>query len=295
LLIPKTGVDIFKYYYLITPISTIEVTKMNKLIDAVEKNDLGKVKKLLTQRTNINRRDKEGDTLFFYAKSAEMVQLLAEHGASVNILSRDGYSPLHVARSVEVAEALVLAGANINALDPDGMTPLHFGLTEGAAPEVSIYLARAGTDVSLVDYVNRQTPLFHSTTGELARTLIDRGADINHQDRFGMTALHALDIDSSTALELIKSGADVNAIDDNGETPLFTPRLLDHDEIIKVLMQNGANPFIRNNKDCTAQEELSSNGFKEYAETIESFCQKILLSKLVEETLPRTTPAVRRI
>lgn len=268
---------------------------MNKLIDAVEKNDLGKVKKLLKQRANINRRDKGGDTLFFYAQSAEMVQLLVEHGASVNILSSDGYSPLHVAQSVEVAEALVLAGANINALDCEGMTPLHFGLTNGAAPEVSIYLARAGTNVSLIDHVNHQTPLFYSTTGELARILIDLGADVNHRDRFGRTALHAFDIDSSTALELIKSGADVNAIDNNGETPLFTARLLDHDGIINVLMQNGANPFIRNNNGQTAQEELSSNGFEEYAEMIESFCQKIILTNLIPTPLLRPTPTVRRI
>lgn len=267
---------------------------MNKLIDAVEKNDLGKVKKFLTQRANINRRDKRGDTLFFYAKSAEMVQLLVEHGASVNILSSDGYSPLHFAQSVEVAEALVLAGANINALDREGMTPLHFGLTNGAAPEVSIYLARAGTDVSLIDHFDHRTPLFYSTTGELAQTLIDLGADVNHRDRFERTALHAYDIDSSTALTLIQNGADVNARDNNDETPLFTPRTYDKD-IIAILFQNGVDPFIRNKEGLTAQEDLSSYGLEESAETIESFCQKLILTKLLPASTPSPAPTIRRI
>ena len=268
---------------------------MRKLRDAIKDNQLEMVKKLLAERANINRRDKDGNTLLFYAKSGEMVRLLVEHGASVNIHSSDGYLPLHVAESVEVAEALVSAGADINALDREGLTPLLFGMTNGVAPEVSIYLVRAGTNLSLLEHPHYRAPLFYSTTRDLAQALIQFGADINQRDELGKTPLHSPDIDSSTALLLIESGADVNAIDNRGETPLFGTRMHDAEQIITVLLENGADPSIENCDGHTAFEELFSSGLWEDADFLQSLYEKRLLEKLLPDPRPHPGASAPRL
>lgn len=57
-----------------------------------------------------------------------------------------------------------------------------------------------------------------------------------------MTPLHYAVINNhiSIVAALIKAGADVNARDDGGVTPLFNSELFGHSRITEVLMEAGA-------------------------------------------------------
>ncbi|HJD55708.1 MAG TPA: ankyrin repeat domain-containing protein [Rickettsia endosymbiont of Pyrocoelia pectoralis] len=69
--------------------------------------------------------------------------------------------------------------------------------------------------------------------------------NVNAKDAEGRTALHnaAFTGDAQLVKDLIKQGADINALDNNNTTPLHSARTL---EIAKILKANGANVHAKN-------------------------------------------------
>ena len=88
---------------------------------------------------------------------------------------------------------------------------------------------------------------------ELVTALVEGGADVNLRGSEGRSALHysAYYQDIGTVEYLLAHGANVNATDDMGRTPLIMslarldPKLLIDSEVINVLIQNGADPNIK--------------------------------------------------
>ena len=79
-----------------------------------------------------------------------VVRLLARGGADLNTQNRDGKTPLHYASGIgdiEVVEALVQNGANVNLRDEDGNTPL----VKTYSPEIAKVLLEAGADPAITD------------------------------------------------------------------------------------------------------------------------------------------------
>ena len=91
---------------------------------------------------------------------------------------------------------------------------------------------------------------------ECVRLLAEAGANVNARDDDGNTPLHETFLED-VAEELIKLGANVNARNDDGETPLFTTV---SDEIVKILIAHGADPYIQNKKGKTVFDEANTHG-----------------------------------
>jgi ankyrin repeat protein len=91
--------------------------------------------------------------------------------------------------------------------------------------------------------------------GNIARvkTLLDEGADINAQNSKGMTPLHiAVESDSPLNVErIVNLGADVNARDNRGWTPLHLAAFLNSTKAISILLDGGANVNARDNESKT--------------------------------------------
>jgi hypothetical protein len=88
------------------------------------------------------------------------------------------------------------------------------------------------------------------------RLLAKTGANVNARDDDGNTPLHETFL-TDVEEELIKLGANVNARNNDGETPIFTTV---DDDAIPLFIKHGADLTIRNNKGETVVEAAKDKG-----------------------------------
>ncbi|GBG32366.1 Ankyrin repeat domain-containing protein 1 [Hondaea fermentalgiana] len=108
--------------------------------DMIDVNEFG-----AANRTALHRAVASGST--------EVVALLLDRGAIVDIQDKSGRTPLHwaaVVDAVQCAEQLGLAGADINKVSNTGSTPLHMAADQGKYNFVA-WALQNGADFTLVD------------------------------------------------------------------------------------------------------------------------------------------------
>lgn len=220
------------------------------LLRAAETRKLEVVKYLLAKGADPNAADEEGETALLGAVEdgyLEIVPLLLEARADPNRANRDGRTPLMSAvqyRQAAVIPLLAAAGADIDATTVLG-PPLHMALSDGDESLIRAVL-EAGADANARSEFG--TPaLIAAIEGGLpvgiVELLLQRKADVAVRDRSESTALHAAvrARDLAIVRRLIAAGADVNAEQSNGETPIQTARYNGApDEIVAALLEAGA-------------------------------------------------------
>lgn len=214
-------------------------------LDFWKKATASKVQRCLETGANLRAQTRRGSTVLHFAAltgNAEAARALLAAGASVNARSNDGVIPLHWAAAslnVETVKLLLAAGANVRAEarkvkapeDPilakmwgqrGGATPLHWAIsaplgvldiTYDRAAEMRVKGGRIGPTP---DEIMERWRL------ETAKLLITAGANINARDPKGMTPLnHAANHNSlETAKFLINAGAMLDVEDIWGHTAL---------------------------------------------------------------------------
>ncbi|KAM0472609.1 hypothetical protein ACHAPX_008766 [Trichoderma viride] len=162
-----------------------------------------------------------------------MLRLLLKAGADANTTCNKGDTPLHGNPTSKDAVRLLVeeGGANINKRrTSDGRTPL-FCLLAAQPPETSLDFLSFNPDCNVVD--NDGNGALHvalgniNTNRDLILALLALGADPNMKNHKGQTALHiegeggrGRGQENLISL-LVESGADLEARDNNGCTPLF--------------------------------------------------------------------------
>ena len=86
--------------------------------------------------------------------------------------------------------------------------------------------------------------------------MAEAGANVNARDNDGNTPLHETFL-TDVEEELLKLGADVNARNNNGETPIFTTV---DDHAIPLFIEHGADLSMRNNKGEDVVEAAKERG-----------------------------------
>ncbi len=88
---------------------------------------------------------------------------------------------------------------------------------------------------------------FYGISPEWMRWLIEHGADIEARDEYGKTPLHSHARSWCGHVELlIELGADVEAVDNNLETPLFMATTSFHPNNVRILLARGAGVNVSN-------------------------------------------------
>lgn len=172
-------------------------------------------------------------------KNLSIALELIQKGADVNAIGNDGKRPLHqaVVEMEEVARALVKAGADINAQDNDGNTPLMYACMK-AKEETVLWLLKTGADYKLQ---NNQG----ITAEDMAiKRGYSRALDLMEAD----TLLQACKNNQKRSVQVIlkRGGIDINERDEECCTPLIYACQNNAIEIVKMLLDNGADPNIGN-------------------------------------------------
>ncbi|RKN84410.1 ankyrin repeat domain-containing protein [Paenibacillus ginsengarvi] len=153
------------------------------------------------------------------------INTLVRLGADVNARGDGGVSLLHWAllhRNTNGLIAILSAGANPALVDDRGRTIMH-DAAEHEDPDPLIALLIAGVNPDLRHGSTGQTPLFTAImygNERQFRALLSAGADVNAVDMNGNRPLHhaAKVNDAARALVLLELGADPRALNGQGVT-----------------------------------------------------------------------------
>jgi len=216
------------------------------------------VETLLAAGADVNARDRGGSTPLIeaahWAPTPPMLGSLLAAGAEVNARDLDRVAPLHFATmadsvSVGAIELLLAAGAEVDAsyklaawFDED-RAPVLIATEYQKNPAILARLLAAGADVDVRIQAGRTLLHVAATNGRPVHIerLIEAGMDVNARNDHGETPLHVAarswrdwadhskrgnsympDNEAWTAVAevLLAVGADVNARDEAGRTPL---------------------------------------------------------------------------
>ncbi|CAG9773085.1 unnamed protein product [Ceutorhynchus assimilis] len=175
----------------------------------------------------------------------EVARLLLDSGAQVNMPTDSFESPLTLAACgghVDLAMLLIERGANIEEVNDEGYTPLMEAAREGHEEMVHLLLGQ-GANINAQTDETQETALTLACCGgftEVADILLKGGADI---ELGASTPL--MEASQEGHLELVRFlleyGANVNAITQTNDTALTYACENGHTDVADLLIQYGAN------------------------------------------------------
>ena len=185
-----------------------------------------------------------------FAENKQDVQLLLDAGTDVNHVSSTGHTPLLIAvikRNIDLVTLLLDKGVNINCVTIDGKTPLHIAVDNDDEVIIQKLLAQ-NADPLLKDAPgNTSLHLAVKIKQETVSNLVEAGA--SHMNHFP-TPYHTCSIPTVEAI--IEHGADVNAVNNKGQSPLWFACADGQESFVKILLDTGAEPNIadKNEDSC---------------------------------------------
>ena len=236
------------------------------LMHAAAIGSLEAMKLLLKAGADVNAKNGLDTTaLIWGALDPAKVRLLVEAGASVNVRSKLGRTPLLVAAgrpgSADAVQLLLAKGADWKAADVRGVTPLIEAARVDNIDALRLLLQNPA-NINAGGFVGATALNLAAGHANLAavKLLLDKGADVNvaHVSEFRvknglialsrLTALMSVSESSPEVMEaLLKAGANVNAKDVRGMTPLMLAVATDSPDprIVRLLLDRGADTEVK--------------------------------------------------
>jgi ankyrin repeat protein len=257
----------------IEPVPGTLPTGVEPWVETVMFGSVADLRRLLDGGLSANAATAAGGTtvLMAAAPDAEKMKLLLDRGADVNARARSRYSALMVAAQYQEGDAAInlLLDRGAQAGPPEGAAPIFnanpFSLAAYAGNAKSLArLKAAGGQIDgafIAIGTSRTTPMlgaFKFGDVEVIRTLLELGAPVDFADGNQITMLSrsVLNHELGLAKMLIDRGANVNATDKLGMTPLLWAASSDFGDpaMVELLLKAGAKADARNRDGRTALE-----------------------------------------
>jgi cytohesin len=147
-----------------------------------------------------------------------------------------------------VVSLLLEKGADPKHRDKAGVSPIENAARGRHAEALELLIAATGPAAEEIGALLSESAIKGQT--DIADLLIAKGANVEARDKNGATPLHqaALKGNLAFATLLLQHGADVNARDGDGATPLHNAALSGHRELAALLLDKGADREARDSE-----------------------------------------------
>ena len=215
-----------------------------------------------------------------YSDHPEVLEVLIDAGAYVNIVDEQGRTPLMIAvnnrRNIEMIKVLLKKGARVNTWDKEKVTPLMYAVINNDNRIIEL-LIKHGAYLNIEGAKNKTLAYAVKNNGEVdsIETLLDYGAKVNEEDKYGQIPLeYAVDNKNIEMITLlIKYGANVNFRTENNRTIFMKAlNLIEEISTIEMFIENGTEINARDEDGLTSLMIASANN--ENVNIIELLLQK---------------------
>lgn len=174
-----------------------------------------------------------------YMGHTRMIELLLANGATLDVFSAAALGEVDALRALlDVDPTLV------SVYSPDGWTALHLAAHFGQTEAARLLIERGASATLRSRNAMENHPLHAACAGqpprELVALLLDSGADVNARQHGGYTPLHetAQNGDAALTALLLERGADVRVTTDDGKTAAQLAQEAGHDDLADQLRRH---------------------------------------------------------
>ena len=168
--------------------------------------------------------------------------------------------------------SLLARGFDANTLDPKGQHALFLAVREKSLKVASTLLQVPKINVEYRSPVDESPLMLAALNGliDLAQKLVAKGADVNKP---GWTPLHYAATKAHVPVMrlLLDNHAYIDAGSPNGTTPLMMAAYYGSPSAVKLLLEEGADPLLKNDQALTAIDFAHRNSRQDSANIIAAF------------------------
>jgi ankyrin repeat protein len=172
-------------------------------------------------------------------------------------------------------QALLQRGFDPNTVHPEGTPALIKALQEQSFKAAQVLLDAPGLKVDVRNQRDESPLMLAALRGQekLVVQLVAQGAAVN---KAGWTPLHyaATGGHLRIAAFLIGAHADANAESPNGTTPLMMAAMYSNSDMVKLLLESGAEAYPRNDQDLSAEDFAAKAGRDDSVRLIRQVLQR---------------------
>lgn len=202
-----------------------------------------------------------------------IVYLIVFTGYSIsNAGSYDDFFTAIKRDDASVVSNLLQRGFDPNTLNPAGEHGLMLALREPSPKVIAVLLAWPKLDVEARNRQDESALMIAALKGmtEIVSQLLDKGADVNKP---GWTPLHYAATSGHLLIMnlLLEHHAYIDAASPNGSTPLMMAAMYGTPSAVKLLLEAGADPLLKNELGLSAIDFAQRASRQESADIIAAF------------------------